>query len=184
MGPKNLVIEPAIDTCSREAAMLQGACACQTTSPFIEQVNVKGVLNQSVDGNKLIMIKMWCMFMWFLREHGKRSRDKQVKRDREPSRVPVRMLIWKMRKMHKKIILKPVPVSCKTYHLKQNYSLWYENYVHRTDWFFTKYFRFRSPSTCACNNAGNDFDQDQYCVSKKKLLMCAPLTSKETVAVG
>ena len=58
-----MVIEPAIDTCSREAAMLQGAHACQTTSPFIEQVNAKGVLNQSADGSKLIMIKMWCMFM-------------------------------------------------------------------------------------------------------------------------
>ena len=43
---------------------------------------------------------------------------------------------------------------------------------------------FGRPSTCACNNAGNDFDQDQYCVSKRKLLMCAPLTSKKTVAVG
>ena len=56
--------------------------------------------------------------------------------------------------------------------------------MHRTDRFFTKYVRFRSSSIYVCNNAGNDFDQDQYCVSKRKLLMCAPLTSKKTVAVG
>ena len=122
LDPKNLLIEPAIDTYSREVAILQGAHACQTTSPFIEQETVKGVSNQSEDGSKLIMIKMWCMFMWFLRELGKRSRIKEVKRDREPSRVPVRMLIWKMRKRlsrrkYKKIILKSIPVSCKTYHL-------------------------------------------------------------------
>ena len=36
-----MVIEPAIDTCSREAAILQGAHACQTTSPFIQQKTVK-----------------------------------------------------------------------------------------------------------------------------------------------
>ena len=55
--------------------------------------------------------------------------------------------------------------------------------MHRTDRFFTKYVRFRSSSIYVCNNAGNDFDQDQYCVSKRKLLMCAPLTSKKKVAV-
>ena len=43
---------------------------------------------------------------------------------------------------------------------------------------------FFPPSIYACNNVGNDFDQDQYCVSRIKLLMCAPLTSKKTVAVG
>ena len=49
-------------------------------------------------------------------------------------------------------------------------SLCYKNYVHRTDSFFTRYFRFRPHSIYACSDAGNDFDQDQYSVSKKKLL--------------
>ena len=38
--------------------------------------------------------------------------------------------------------------------------------------FFTKYFRFQSQSLFTCNNAGNNFARDQYCVSKTILLMC------------
>ena len=104
----------------------------------------------------------------------------------------MKMLIRKLKKTVsrqklKKIILKSTPVSSKMHHLLQNYSLCYKNYVHRTDCFFTKYFRFRPQSIYACSNAGNDFDQDQYNVSKKKLLTSGhvelnpgPLTYKKT----
>ena len=52
LDPKNVVIEPATDTHSQEAAILQGAMlACQTTSPFIDLETVKSVSNQSVDGS-------------------------------------------------------------------------------------------------------------------------------------
>ena len=184
-----MVIDPVIDTCSWEAAILQKARACQTSSPFIDRKTAKGVLNQSVDGSKRIMKKcgVCCydsndanfdktskgILRCTVREIAKRVRVKHVKRDREPSRVPLKMLIRKLKKRVsrqklKKIMLKSTPVSSKMHHLLQNYSLCYKNYVHRTDCFFTKYFRFRPHSIYACSNVGNDFDQDQYSVSKKK----------------
>ena len=53
--------------------------------------------------------------------------------------------------------------------------------------FFTQYLRFRSPFIHACNNVSNDFDQDQYSVSKRKLLIYghvelnpSPFTFKKT----
>ena len=192
-----MVIDLVIDTCSWEAS-----------SPFIDRETVKGGLNQSVDGINLIMKKcgVCCcdsndanfyktlkgILRCTVRELAKRVRVKHVKTDREPSRVPLKMLIPKLKKRVsrqklKKIILKSTPVSSKMHHLLQNYSLCYKNYVHRTDCFFTKYFRFRPQSIYACSNAGNDFDQDQYNVSKKKLLTSGdvelnpgPLTYKKT----
>ena len=158
LDPKNVVIDPVIDTCSWEAAILQKARGCQTSSPFIDRETVKGVLNQSVDGSKRIMKKcgVCCcdsndanfdktskgILRCTVRELAKRVRVKHVKRDREPSRVPVKMLIRKLKKRVsrqklKKIILKSTPVSSKMHHLLQNYSLCYKNDVHRTDCFFT-----------------------------------------------
>ena len=172
-----MVIDLVIDTCSWEA-----------NSPFIDRETVKGGLNQSVDGINLIMKKcgVCCcdsndanfyktlkgILRCTVRELAKRVRVKHVKTDREPSRVPLKMLIPKLKKRVsrqklKKIILKSTPVSSKMHHLLQNYSLCYKNYVHRTDCFFTKYFRFRPHTIYSCSNAGNDFDQDQYSVSKK-----------------
>ena len=98
-----MVIDPVIDTCSWEAAIFQKARACQTSSPFIDRETVKGVLNQSVDGSKLIMKKcgVSCcdssdanfdktskgILRCTVRELAKQVRVKHVKRDREPSRV-------------------------------------------------------------------------------------------------
>ena len=149
LDPKSVVIDPVIDTCSWEAAILQKARACQTSSPFIDRETVKGVLNQSVDGSKLIMKKcgVCCcdsndanfdktlkgILRCTVRELAKRVRAKHAKRDREPSRVPLKMLIRKLKKRVsrqklKKIILKSTPVSSKMHHLLQNYSLCYKNY--------------------------------------------------------
>ena len=88
--------------------------ARQTTSPFIDRETVKGVLNQSVDGSKFIMKKCGVcscdsndakfdksskgILRCTVRELAKRVRVKHVKSDREPSRVPVKMLIRKMKK--------------------------------------------------------------------------------------
>lgn len=91
-----------------------------------------------------------------------------------------------IRQKYKKSILKLTPVSSKMHHLWKNYRLWYVNYVHRTDCFFTKYFRFHCQSLYTCSNVGSDFHQDQYCVSKTKLLISGdvelnpgPLTYKK-----
>lgn len=107
---------------------------------------MKGVLNQSVDGSKLIMKRCGVcscdsydakfnetskgIFRCTVRELTKRLRDKHTKRDRESSVVPVKILIRKMRKRLnkqklKKTNLKSTCVSSKMHHLLQNYSLCY-----------------------------------------------------------
>ena len=174
-------------------AILQGARASQATAaPFIDQETVKAV-SQTLDQSKLIIINCGkCssyskdvdvklnessrhVYRCTVRELGKQSKVKNVKRDREPSRIPVKRLFQNMKKRqirqkYKKILLKSIPMSSKIYYLLKKYKLWYVNYVRRRDCFFTKYFRFQSQSLCTCNNAGN-FAHDQYCVSKTMLLM-------------
>lgn len=107
---------------------------------------MKGVLNQSVDGSKLIMKRCGVcscgsydakfnetskgILRCTVRELTKRIRDKHAKRDREPSVVPVKILIRKMRKRLnrqklKKTNLKSTCVSSKMHHLLQNYSRCY-----------------------------------------------------------
>ena len=183
-----MVIDPVIDTCSWEAAILQKARACQTSSPFIDQETVKGVLNQSVDGSKRIMKKcgVCChdsndanfdktskgILRCTVRELSKRVRVKHVKRDREPARVPVKMLIRKLKKRVSRqkeenyVEINSCFIQDASF-ITELFIVLQEYYVHRTDCFFTKYFRFRPQSIYACSNAGNDFDQDQYNVSKK-----------------
>ena len=193
------------------ATVLQPLPALHSTTPFIDRETVKAVWSQSLDESKPIeMFKCSVcscdskdvkfsersnrILTCSVRER-KRSKVKHVKRDREPSRIPVKRLIQKLRKRrvrrkYKKKILTLTPVSSEMHHLLKNYRLWYVNYVHRTDCFFTKYFRFRCQSLYTRSNVGSDFHHDQYCVSKTKLLMSGdvelnpgPLTYKKTNSV-
>ena len=88
-------------------AILQGVRDSQATAaPFIDHETVKAVLSQTLDQSKLIIINCGkCssyskdvdamlnessrhVYRCTVRELGKRSKVKNVKRDREPSRIP------------------------------------------------------------------------------------------------
>lgn len=193
------------------AIILQGLPARYSTTPVIDWETVKAVSSQSLDESKpVVMLKygicscdskdvkfsessnhiLRCSvreLKWWIVKH--------VKSHRELSRIPVKRLIKKMRKRrirrkYMKSILKLTPVSSEMHHLLKNYRLWYVNYVHRTDCFFTKYFKFRCQSLYSCSNVGIDFHQDQCCMSKEKLLMSGdvelnpgPFTYKKTNSV-
>ena len=168
--------------------VLQRLPGLHSSTPFIDRETVKAVWSQSLDeSHPIVMLKCGIcscdskdvkfsessnrILTCSVREL-KQAKVKHVKRDREPSRIPVKRLVQKMRKRrvrrkYKKNILKLTPVSSEMHHLLKNYRLWYANYVHRTDCFFTKYFRFRSQSLYTCSNVGCDFHQDQYCVKNK-----------------
>ena len=139
------------------ATVLQGLPARYSSTPFIDRETVKAVSSQSLDESKpIVMLKCGiCSYdskdVKFSESSNriltcsvrelKRSKVKHVKRDREPSRIPVKRLIQKMRKRrvrrkYKKNILKLTPVSSEMHRLLKNYRLWYVNYVHRTDCFF------------------------------------------------
>lgn len=93
---------------------------------------MKGVLNQSVDGSKLIMKRCGVcscgsydakfnetskgILRCTVRELTKRLRDKHAKRDREPSVVPVKILIRKMRKRLNRQKLKKTNLRCIIYY--------------------------------------------------------------------
>mgnify|MGYP000356226176 CR=1 FL=1 len=125
---------------------------------------MKAVLSQTLDQSKLIIINCGkCssyskdvdvklnessrhVYRCTVRELGKQSKVKNVNRDTEPSRIPVKRLFQNMRKRqirqkYKKILLKSIPMS-KIYDLLKNYQLWYVNYVHRRDCFLLNILDF------------------------------------------
>ena len=66
-------------------------------------------------------------------------------RDREPSRIPVKKIIQTMRRRKvrqklKGILRKVTPKSSSIYSLATDYKLWYIEYVHRSDCYFSKVF--------------------------------------------
>ena len=112
-------------------------------------------------------------------------------RDREPSRIPVKKIVQTMRRRKvrpkvKRILRTCAPKSSSMYKLATDYKSWYVNLVHRSNCFFSKFYRL--PKYCTrvhkCNSRTQSslfckihscnycyFDYEQYCVSKRKLFM-------------
>ena len=92
----------------------------------------------------------------------------------------------KVRPKLKRILRTSAPNSSSMYKLATDYKSWYVNFVHRSNCFFSTFFRL--PKYCTkvqkCtsktqsslfskyyNSSNCHFDYEQYCVSKRKLFM-------------
>ena len=83
-----------------------------------------------------------------IRNIGKWPKGKQRSREREPSRVPVKNVLQKMKRRKLREKLKRylrlfTPSSYSLNSLAANFKLWYVNYVYRSDCFFRGYFRIQ-----------------------------------------
>ena len=113
------------------------------------------------------------------------------RRDREPSRLPIKKIMnskkkRKARRELKRIFTKSTPKSSIFFKLATDYKLRYVTYVHRCDCFFTNFanlkrwtankllqnskqasmhclVEYKTVKSCSCTK--------RYCVSKMKLLM-------------
>lgn len=122
------------------------------------------------------------------REIPKHSKLRR-RREREPSRIPVRKIIqlMKRRKLRQKlkcIFRKSNPESSSMNSKASHYKLWYVNYLHRSDCVFSKFFKCqklganrqlseKGNCTYAKYDSLNSFKlvNARFSVSKKKLLM-------------
>ena len=83
-----------------------------------------------------------------IRNNGKWPKGKQRSREREPSRVPVKNVLQKMkrrklREKMKRYLRLFTPSSSSLNSLAANFKLWYVNYIYRSNCFFSGYFRIQ-----------------------------------------
>ena len=108
------------------------------------------------------------------------------RREREPSRIPVRkiMQLMKRRKLRqkvKRVFRKSTPESSRLNSIASHYKLWYVNYLRRSDCFFSKFFKCQKLEAkrqqqekvnCKYDSLSSfKLLNGRFCVSEKKLLM-------------
>ena len=112
-------------------------------------------------------------------KHSKSVKEVKRRRDREPSRIPVKKIINTMKKRKvrcklKFILKKYTPKSSRLYSFATDFKLWYVRYLHRFNCFFTHFAAFnrlttkklsqkRKQTSCCCSHK----IQNLTCVTKR-----------------
>ena len=82
------------------------------------------------------------------RGHSKIVKQVKRRRDREPSRLPKKIIrSMKKRKVRCKlkcILRKYTPKSSRLYGLRTHYKLWYVTYLHKCECFFSNFLKLKS----------------------------------------
>ena len=159
------------------------------TSSFVYNYYLRKSLSKTFRAMMNVAVALPPSSVKEFRGHSKLVKQVKRSRDREPSRLPKKIIrSMKKRKVRCKlkcILRKYTPKSSRSYGLVTHYKLWYVTYLHKCECFFSNFLKLKSltaskllqnnkqiTSSCLNNHkiTKSTSSTKRHCVSRMKLL--------------
>ena len=118
------------------------------TSSFVYNYYLRKILSKTFRAMMNVAVALPPSCVKEFRGHSKLVKQVKRSRDREPSRLPKKIMrSMKKRKVRCKlkcILRKYTPKSSRSYGLVTHYKLWYVTYLHKCECFFSNFLKLKS----------------------------------------